>query len=191
MIRSILVATCLALTSPVLAQDIAAEPAITAEIIEYENGSLALVHDAVIDAPVDQVWATLSTVEGWKMWGPKEAWFDFRLGGTIETSYVEGSEPGSDQNIIHRILAFIPERMVALQVEQAPAGGFDSAIFDGTWAVYELEPLGPERTRLRITGLGYKSDDASMQILEFFKSGNTYSIEVMKKALAEASGDEE
>ena len=179
MIRALLAIAALTLAAPLAAQD---EP-VTAAIIEHSDGSRSLVHEAVIDAPVERVWATLSTAQGWKMWGPQEAWFDFRIGGTIETSYVAGSGQGSDQNIIHRILGFVPERLIILQLEQAPAGGFDSSVFDGTWGVYELEPFGEDRTRLRITGAGYGDDEGSTQMLEFFKSGNVYSIEQLKAAL--------
>ena len=192
MIRTFIVATALVFAAPVWAQDDTA----TAEVIEESDGTRTLVHEAVIDAPVADVWATLSTAEGWKMWGPKEAWFDFRLGGEIETSYSAGAERGSPLNIKHRILAFVPERMIALEVAQVPEGAFKPGVLDGMWSVYELEPIiiadahaQTEATRLRITGIGYKSDPDSSQMLEFFKGGNVYSIEMLKQALAEQAAE--
>ena len=184
MMRTLVLAVAsLALASPSLAET----DAVTAEIIEHEDGSRALVHEAVIDAPISAVWTTLSTAEGWKMWGPRAAWFDFRIGGTIETAYASGAERGGDQNIVHRILAYVPERMIALKLEKAPTGAFDPAVFEGTWGGYELEPLGTDRTKLRIIGAGYRSDEASTQMLEFFRTGNVYSINMLKKGLADAA----
>ena len=180
----VILITALALASPALAQD----SDIKAEVIEQADGTRTLVHEAMIDAPVSAVWAALSTEDGWKDWGPKFAQFDLRLGGTIETAYHDGATPGDPQNIIHRIIAFVPERMLALKLEQAPANGpVDMETVKDVWGVYELEPIGEDMTRLRISGVGYGADEASSQILEFFKIGNSYSIELLKRNLA-ASG---
>ena len=95
---------------------------------------------------------------------------------------------GDPQNIRHRILAFVPDRMIALKVEQAPERGPVSMdTLAPLWGVYELEPVGPNRTRLRIAGLGYGNDEASSQMLGFFKAGNVYSIELLRQNLAERS----
>lgn len=186
MIRTLITASALLLAAPATAQD----ETITAEVIEESDGTRTLVHEAVIHAPVADVWATLSTAEGWKHWGPKEAWFDFRPGGEIETSYNAGAKPGDGQNIKHRILAYVPERMIALQVAKVPDGAFKPGVLDGMWSVYELTPVfvadphnREDATELRIIGIGYKSDPDSSQMLEFFKTGNVYSIEVLKKVL--------
>lgn len=175
-------ATAFAIAGPASAQ----QAEVSVEVVEQADGTRTLVHEAVIEAPVAQVWAALSTADGWKMWGPKAAWFDFRTGGTIETSYVEGAKPGDGQNIVHRILAFVPERMIALQVEKVPDGAFEPGALEDMWGVYELEPVGDDQTRLRISGVGYRSDETSSRILEFFKSGNVYSIQLLEKNLAAA-----
>ncbi|ABC64296.1 SRPBCC family protein [Erythrobacter litoralis] len=159
------------------------EAAITSSVVAENDGTRTLIHDAVVEAPVADVWASLSTAKGWKAWGPKEAWFDFRIGGSIETSYSEGAQPGDAQNIRHRILAFVPERMIALGIEKVPDGAFEPGVLDGMWSVYELEPIDEDTTGLRIIGLGYKADEASSRMLEFFKSGNAYSIRMLERNL--------
>ncbi|GAA4044508.1 SRPBCC family protein [Parerythrobacter jejuensis] len=186
-IRSIwaaLVLAALSVASPIAAQG----PDVLSRVVEETDGTRTLIHEATIDAPVDAVWATLSTADGWKAWGPREAWFDFRIGGSIETSYVAGAAPGDAQNIQHRILAYVPERMIALEVIKVPEGAFEPGVLDGMWGVYELEPLENGKTRLRILGLGYKSDETSSRILEFFKSGNAYSIRMLEQNLKQAGG---
>ncbi|WP_284126457.1 SRPBCC family protein [Parerythrobacter aestuarii] len=159
---------------------------VSVEVIEQNDGTRTLVHEGVIDAPVPAVWAALATPEGWKLWGPKEAWLDFRLGGSIETSYNAGAKPGDAQNIRHRILAYVPEQMIALQVAKVPEGAFKEGLLDGMWSVYELEPVGDSQTRLRVIGIGYKSDPDSSQLLEFFKGGNTYSMQMLEQNIKAA-----
>lgn len=164
---------------------------ISAEIVEESDGTRTLIHEAVIEAPLKAVWSALSTEEGWKAWGPKFARFDLRQGGSIETGYHDGAKPGDAQNIRHRILAFVPERMIALKVEKVPEGGpVNLDTMSSMWGIYELESLGDNSTRLRISGLGYGPNEASSQMLEFFKTGNVYSIELLRKNLAaNVSGD--
>ena len=176
----------IALLAAVLAQPVAAqESAVAAEVVEESDGTRTLVHEAIIDAPVDAVWATLSTEEGWKSWGPRFARFDFRQGGSIETGYHEGARAGDAQNIRHRILAIVPQRLIALRVEKVPEGSpVDMETLAQLWGVYELSALPDDRTKLRISGIGYGADEASSQMLEFFKSGNVYSIDVLRRNLA-------
>ncbi|QYJ07685.1 SRPBCC family protein [Qipengyuania flava] len=178
------IATALfALSAPALAAD---DP-VEARVVEESDGSRTLVHEAVIDAPLADVWATLSTEDGWKAWGPTYARFDLRNGGSIESGYHEGASAGDPRNIRHRILAVVPERLLAIRVEYAPADGpVDPALFADMWGVYELEPLADGRTRLRITGLGYGADEGSSRLLEFFKAGNVYSIGMLRRNLEAA-----
>ncbi len=181
------------LASPLYAQgpDGAMESDVTTEVVEEPDGTRTLVHSAVINAPVDAVWAALSTAEGWKMWGPRFAKFDLRTGGTIETAYHEGAKSGDAANIIHRILALAPRQMIALQVIKAPQGGpVDAALLSTMWGVYELEPLEGGSTRLTISGLGYGRDEPSTQLIEFFKSGNVYSINLLQRNLAAAAASQ-
>lgn len=163
---------------------------IETRVIEENDGSRTLVHEAVIDADLAAVWATLSTEDGWKAWGPNFARFDLRHGGSIETSYHEDAMAGDPRNIRHRIIAFVPERLIAIRVEYAPPGGpVDPKILKEMWGVYELEPLSEGHTRLRITGLGYGKDKESSQLLDFFIAGNAYSIELLRRNLKSETAD--
>lgn len=186
---TIRIAPAIAVLAFALTQPLAAdENKIKAEIVEESDGTRTLIHEAVIDAPLAVVWATLSTAEGWKRWGPKFAEFDFRTGGSIETGYQDNAKPGDPQNIRHRILAIVPERLLALRVEQVPEGGpVDAAVLEKAWGVYELSAVDEQRTRLRISGHGYGADPASVRMLEFFKTGNVYSIELLRRNLAASS----
>ncbi|MXO91705.1 SRPBCC family protein [Pontixanthobacter aquaemixtae] len=191
-IRSLSAAALLLLGASASAQPDSAPPegnaAVTTEIIEENDGTLTLVHETVIAAPVAEVWKTLSTAEGWAMWGPSFAKFDLRQGGSIETGYHKNAAVGDERNIRHRILAFVPERIMAIRVEYAPPGPIDPALVTKLWGVYELEPGGNGHTSLRISGLGYGTDEASTKLLEFFEQGNVWSIETMRKNLEAQMG---
>lgn len=158
---------------------------INSSITEEADGTRTLVHESIIDVPIAQLWESFTTVEGWKLWGPQEAWIDLRLGGTIESSYTAGAEPGDPTNIVHRILAMVPERMIATRLDRIPEGGpVPASVMQATWAVYEMEPVDDERTRLRITGLGYLPGEEFDRVIGFFESGNTYSIQLLQANIA-------
>lgn len=173
-------ATCaLGTAAPALAQDV------KAEVIEQQDGTRTLVHEAIIEAPLARVWATFTTEEGWKDWGPKFAMMDVRPGGSIESSYFADAGSGDARNILHRILAIVPERMIAMRLERVPEGGpVSKKVMAETWVVYELTPLGDNRTQLRILGLGYGEGEDFDRVVQFFHSGNTYSIELLRKNIA-------
>ncbi|TNE49655.1 MAG: SRPBCC domain-containing protein [Sphingomonadales bacterium] len=179
-------ALAFAVSSPLAA----ASDDIDASIVENEDGSRTLIHEAVIDAPVSRVWASFTTQEGWKNWGPKFARIDLRQGGTIESSYHADTAVGDPRNILHRIIAMVPERMIAMRLERVPEGGpVSEEVMAATWVVYELEPAGEARTRLRILGLGYQQGEEFDRVIGFFHSGNAYSIELLRKNLATSQGN--
>lgn len=186
MARAILAALAMLFAAPACAEG----PDIAHRIIEESDGTRTLVHEAVIDAPVSRVWQSLTTEEGWQDWGPTFAKIDLRNGGSIESGYHDGAAPGDPRNIRHRILAIVPERLLVLQVEQAPEGGpVDIAMLRQMWGIYELDPLEDGQTRLRINGLGYGPGEDFDRLLEFFVTGNAYSIELLRKNIARSRSE--
>lgn len=186
-ILRILAATALVLgASPLRADD----HAIDAQVTEHPDGLRTLVHTVIIDAPPERVWLAFSTPEGWKSWGVAFAEMDIRAGGAIETSYVPGAAAEDPNNIVHRILAMIPNRLMVTRIEQAPAGGpVGKDVFDRLWAVYELEPLADGRTRLTISGHGYRAGQPDDGMIAFFTEGNKQAITMMRDAVEGGSGD--
>lgn len=182
-----LAALCL-VHAPVLAEDreSAAPAPVESEIITEPDGTRTLIHRTVIDAPPAKVWTAFSTEEGWKYWGVAFARMDVRNGGSIESGYVPDATAGDPRNITHRILAMVPERLMAIQVSKAPPEPIDPELFKSMWAVYELEPLPGERTQLTISGYGYGEGEQYDRMLSFFERGNAYSIKLMRTNLAAA-----
>lgn len=158
--------------------------AVEVEVVDHDDGTRTLAHSAIVDAPPEKVWEAFSTREGWKSWGVAFAEMDVRVGGTIESGYVPGAEAGDPRNIVHRILALVPNRLMVTRVEKAPEGGpVGMDVLGRLWAVYELEELDEGRTRLTISGHGYRDGQPDDGIIAFFEQANTASIEMMRTAI--------
>lgn len=173
----------------VLASPAAAQAPVRADRIEETDGTITLVHELEIAAPVDEVWRAISTPEGWLRWAVSAAWRDPDDADILETSYDAGAQPGAPQNIRQRFLVRIPNRLLAFQTIKAPAGFVDAEQFGGVRTVFELSPVGPDRTRVRLTGAGYPSSGAGLRLLAFFDRGNATTLESLRNAL-EASASE-
>lgn len=173
----------------VLASPAAAQAPVRADRIDEADGTITLVHELEIAAPVDAVWRAISTAEGWVGWAVPVAWQDPDDADILETSYDVGAQPGAAQNIRQRFLLRVPNRLLAFQTIKAPAGFADAEQFAGVRTVFELSPAGPDRTRVRLTGTGYPRNEAGLRLLTFFDRGNAATLESLRNAL-EASASE-
>lgn len=135
----------------------------------------------VVNAPPREVWNAWTTADGLKAWLAPHAEFELRLGGLMRTNYSESGSLGDDGTIENRILAFEPERMIAIQVSRAPAKfPFPNAV-KNMWTVLYFSPDGQSRTNLRIVGMGFSDDPESAKMREFFKRGNEYTLSELQK----------
>lgn len=155
---------------------------ITVSTSQALDGSLTLVHETVIDAPLAQVWEAIATAEGWRTWAVPVAWS--AAPDLIETSYTPTASPGDAATIRQRILASVPGRMIAFRTVKAPEGFPDFDVFSRTTGLFELEPVGERRTRLRFTGAGYPDTDAGRRLVGFFEQGNKVSLERLRARFA-------
>ena len=159
-----------------------AEPVAAAES-RSPDGSLMLVHETVIDAPADEVWSAISTAEGWRSWAVPVAWES--APGILETSYDPAASPGDSSTIRQLILASIPGRLLAFRTVKAPEGFPHFDTFARTTAMFELEPEGEGRTRVRTVSAGYPDDEAGRQLIGFFREGNRITLERLRRRFAE------
>jgi uncharacterized protein YndB with AHSA1/START domain len=151
------------------------------------DGTFMLIHETIVDAPVGEVWAAVSTAEGWRSWAVPVAWS--REPNILETSYNPAASPGDPSTIKHRVLASIPGRMMAFQTIKAPDGFPNFATFARTTGMFELEPVGDRRTRVRTVGAGYPDDAAGRQLLGFFREGNRITLERLRRRFTEGPID--
>jgi uncharacterized protein YndB with AHSA1/START domain len=162
-----------------------AAPSFAATKARAPDGTQLLSHEIVVDASPSEVWAAVSTVEGWKSWAVPVAWP--AAPDMIETSYSPAAKPGDPSTIRQQILLRLPERLLVFRTVKAPAGFPDFDTYAKVVSAFELEPAGEGRTRVRLTGTGYADSEAGRRLLAFFERGNQVSLEALKKRFATAA----
>lgn len=139
--------------------------------------------DLSIDVPAtpSEVWAALTTSEGWRSWAAPVAHVDFRLRGIIETSYDPAAVAGGPGTIRNEIVAFVPERMFAIRNVQAPPRtAFDVPTFQSLHTVVLVEAVPPGRTRVSVIQPGYRTGEPWDTVYRHFAGGNAWTLEQLK-----------
>lgn len=157
------------------------EPAIALETsqgspAEFTQGG-PQVTEGYVNAPISTVWDIFTTSEGLKATGVALAEVDLRVGGTIRSQANGAGRLGDDETIVSEILAYEPERMLALRVRKAPASFPFKEAVSRIWTVIYFTPAGAQMTHVRIVGLGYGDDEASLQLRRFFEAGNRRTLD--------------
>lgn len=169
-------------SDPARAQAPAGDGKVTSRITTEPDGSRTLLQWIEVEAPAAQVWTALTTSEGWRSWAAPLAWVDFRLGGTIETSYQMNAAAGSATNIRNQVIAYLPQRMLAIRNVQAPPStGFDVPTFQSLHSIVLLDALGEGRTRVTIAQPGYGSGAAFEGVLKHFAWGNAWTLDKLRQ----------
>ena len=153
------------------------------------DGSRVLRHEGVVDAPVADVWKAFTTTEGVTSWMVPRATVDFGVGGTLEASYSLDAVFPSPNNIKHEFLAYLPQEMIAMRVIQCPPGTPHAEILEELWAVITFEPVGEDRTRVAIAGVGYREGEGYDAVYDFFDQGNAWTFAQLQKYFQEGPID--
>lgn len=143
-----------------------------------------LVHEAIIDAPLADVWAAFTQEQHITQWMVPLAEVDFHIGGTLRTNYKPEGVIGDDNTIEHRFLAFEHERMLAMQVTKCPADFPFHEEVKRMWSVMYFDPLTRDRTHLRIVGVGYGTGGNWDRMRAFFQQGNEWELQKLKEYFA-------
>jgi uncharacterized protein YndB with AHSA1/START domain len=139
------------------------------------------VTEGFINASTPEVWRLFTTSEGYKLTGVAHAEVDLKIGGLIRTHYDPKGRLGDPGTIVNEILAYEPERMLAMRVKQPPAGFPYGDVIEGTWTVLYLNPAGENMTQVRIIGLGYTDQPQSQAMRKFFADGNRWTLDHIAK----------
>lgn len=157
--------------------------------VQETDGTHTLTHELVVDATNRDVWIAISTPEGWRTWAAPVARQIPTDGTVIETSYTPGATIGDPTTIRQSFLAKVPERLLVFRTTKAPEGFPHFGTFQRVVSIFELEQLGPRRTRVRLTSVAYANTDAGRQLLKFFREGNRLSLEQLRKRFADGPID--
>ena len=141
----------------------------------------SILTEGVVDAPVAAVWAVWWTSAGLESWLAPHADIDLRVGGLMRATYDAKGVLGDAGTIVNQVLSFEPERMLSIQVAQAPAAFPFRDIVSTMWTVVYFRPTPDDRTELRIVGLGFTAAAQSQQMKAFFQQGNAYTLAQLQK----------
>lgn len=178
-----------------LALAAAAAPAADAPTLKDQSqraadGSRTLQQAIEVPASAAEAWAAFTTSEGFRAWAAPVASVDFRLGGFIEASYDPDAKIGAPGNIRNEILAYVPQRMLAIRNRQAPPNtGFDAAAFQQLHTVVLFEALAPQRTLVTIVQPGYPSGEPWDTVYRHFERGNGWSLQQLRKRFVDGPAD--
>lgn len=141
------------------------------------NDAPSFVNEADINAPLRAVWNIWSTGDGYKAVGAAKADVDLRLGGLIRSHY---KPMGDEGTIVNRILAYEPQRMMAIQIDRPPKGFPFKEAWRHTWTVITMTDLGNGRTHLRVASMGFGADEESVAMRHFFEAGNAATVKAIQ-----------
>jgi len=137
----------------------------------------------VIEAPAARLWAAFTDITVYRQWAVPVSAIDFRLGGAIEASYDPKGHIGDPQNIRNAFIAYIPGRLLVFRNVQAPDGLPGKEDYGKTVKTVEFESLGPNRTRVTVSGIGFADGKGFDQLYAFFSQGDGQMLLSLKKAM--------
>ncbi len=140
-----------------------------------------LVTEGFVNAPVAEVWQLFTTSTGDAKGGVAQAHVDLRIGGEIAAYYGAEGAIGDREPFVNEILAFEPQRMLAVRVKRAPPSFPQRDALDGLWTVLYFTAAGEDMTHVRIVGLGYSDEPASQAAREFFARSNRSMLDAIAK----------
>lgn len=146
-----------------------------------------IVWEAILDAPVSDVWALFTTEPGIQSWMVPVAEVDMRPGGHIKTNYNPQAKIGDEGTITHNISTMRPGRMYASTTKAPKNAPAAKGVFEETWGIMQMDPHGPDRTRLRLISCGWGTGDEWDQAEKFFTWGNRVTLERLIARCAQLS----
>lgn len=147
-----------------------------------------LVHEGIVNAPLNQVWAAFTTKAGLESWMAAHAEIDLVIGGMMKTQFDPQGTTDDAGAIANTILSYEPGRMLSFKVARFPLGfPFPSAIRN-MWTIVYFEAQGENATRIREVCLGFGHDDESQRLREFFNRNNAVTLGLLQKQFAPTAG---
>lgn len=138
----------------------------------------------VIKAPAARLWAAFTDEKVYRAWaGVPVSAIDFRLGGVIEANYNPQGHLGDPQNIKNMFIAYVPERLLVFRNVQAPDGLPGKAMYGNTAKTLEFQALGPNETRVTVSGMGFAPGQDYDKLYRFFSQGDGEMLVALKTAM--------
>ena len=152
------------------------------------DGQSDLQQSVVIEAPVAVLWRSFVDPKEFARWNAPVAAIDMRVGGTLEATYDPKRPIGDPNNIKHRVITFLPERLIVFQNIQAPKDLPNADKFQRTVIIVQFEPLGAAKTKVILSCTGFGADPGSQAIYRFFQEDNAEELERWKHVYEAPAG---
>ena len=141
-----------------------------------------LVVEGTVHAPIDAVWDAFYD-EDKRKWMTPECSVNMTVGGLIRSSYIPGADLDGEHAIHHKIIAFEPGRRMISELTRGPKGFPHTGAMLGSLGIFELDPIGPNATRIRSVITGLRDDEAGKAAYGYFKEGNAFTFDGVKAHL--------
>jgi len=161
------------------------------EQLRYETLEGEDVHGQSIVVPASraEVWRAFTTSDGVMAWAAPFARVESEVGGGWESSYDPAAQVGDPDNIRIRFLAWLPERMLAMQTVDAPPGFLHPELLPELSSVVLFDAVDGDRTRVTLYGVGYRDAPDHQELLETFRQGNAWTLGMLHRRFVEGPVD--
>lgn len=153
-------------------------------LLQASGSADSIVHEAIVSAPVDQVWDAFTTKGGLESWMAASGDIDPQVGGKMRTTHRKGADLDGETAIHQTILSIDPQRMLSFRTVKSPNGFPFAGTIGRTWTVIYFQSLDANRTRVTARMLGYGSDPELQKMRAFFEVGNKATLDALVKRFA-------
>lgn len=149
------------------------------------NGARVLSESTVVGASPDDVWAAFTTDAGFMKWAVPWAHITPGNGGSIEFAFAPNGKAGDPHNVRHRILVWLPAKLLIFQNEYLPPGPgpFDAGAFGAVRTMLSFEPDGTG-TRVTETVIGFGDGAKFDELYAHLRGGNAEYLATLAKNFA-------
>ena len=144
----------------------------------------------VVDAPVARAWDAFMTDKGFTSWAAPVARITLENGGgMLEASYRISSKIGDPDNIKNEIVAYLPDKMIALRNAHVPKGApFDPVLIASIRTIIIFDDLGG-KTRVTESQVGYGEGAGYDSMYAHFRDGNAEELESLANSFTNGPAD--
>lgn len=141
----------------------------------------AIVKEGVVDAPVADVWYSWTTSEGITAFLARPSKIELERGGAFEIYFDEAAEYGSKGSEGCQIISFLPYEMLSFTWNAPPKYQFVRNHEYKTWVVVQLFPETDNKTRVKVSHIGWPAGGEWDLTYDYFESAWGYVLNALQK----------
>jgi uncharacterized protein YndB with AHSA1/START domain len=166
----------------------AAGPGLALEERVEGDGARTQIFTVDVAAPRQEVWAAMTTADGWKRWAVPAAWQTSSDPLVIVTSYDPKAAPDAPQTIKQQFDRLDPPSSLSFRTIKAPAGfpGFET--YKHVVTKFTLGSKADGGTSITFESGPFPDTDEGRRLYGFFKDGNRVTLERLARVLSK-TGD--